>query len=187
MSVVELHSRSVAEFGWRVEHVGEDQWARPTPCTDWNVRELVNHLVNENRWTLPLLRGQTIAEVGDRFDGDLLGDDPKAEWRAAASEATGAVAEPGALERTVHLSFGDHPGEEYAWQLMLDHVIHAWDLARGIGADETLEPELVDVCFERFKPQEDMLKSFGVYGAKVVPPPGADRQTQLLAVFGRTP
>jgi uncharacterized protein (TIGR03086 family) len=186
IDIVSLHRRAVAEFGRFVHAIGEGQWNDPTPCTEWDVRALVNHLVNENRWTPPLLAGQTIAQVGDRFDGDLLGDDPVAVWDEASREAVDAVREPGATRRTVHLSFGDHPGEEYVWQLFVDHLIHAWDLARGIGGNERLDPELVQVCYERSKPRENLLKSFGVYGGKVVPPPGVDRQTELLAIYGRT-
>ena len=110
---VDLHRRAVTEFGRRVEAVPQDGWHRSTPCGDWDVRALVNHLVNENRWTPPLMRGSTIEEVGDRFDGDLLGDDPKGAWADASRAAVESVAERGALERTVHLSFGDSPAEEY--------------------------------------------------------------------------
>jgi uncharacterized protein (TIGR03086 family) len=185
MNLTDLHRRSVDEFHKRVHAIKDDQWHDPTPCTEWDVHDLVNHLVNENRWTPPLMSGQTIEEVGDRFDGDLLGEAPRAAWDDAAREAVAAMSRPGAMERTVHLSFGDHPGAEYAWQLFVDHLIHAWDLARAIGADEKLDPELVEICYERSKPQEDMLKSFGVFGDKVEPPEGADRQTELLAIFGR--
>ena len=73
----ELHRRAVEEFDARVRAVGDDQWELPTPCADWNVRQLVNHLVYENRWTVPLMEGSTIAEVGDRYEGDLLGDAPR--------------------------------------------------------------------------------------------------------------
>ena len=48
------------------------------------------------------------------------------------------------MSRTVHLSFGDVTGEEYARQLVADLLIHGWDLARAIGADETLDADLVD-------------------------------------------
>jgi uncharacterized protein (TIGR03086 family) len=68
---------------------------------------------------------------------------------------------------------------------MTDLVIHGWDLAKAIGADEALDPESVDVLFGHFKPQEEMLKATGAFGPKVEPPPGADKQAQLLAVFGR--
>jgi uncharacterized protein (TIGR03086 family) len=185
VNVVELHRGAVAEFDRRVRTVKEDQWHDPTPCTDWDVHALVNHLVSECRWTPPLMEGQTIAQVGDRLDADLLGDDPVGAWEEASRDALEAAAHPAALERTVHLSFGDRPATEYLWQLFVDHLIHAWDLARAIGADEKLEPALVEVCYERSKPEEDRLKSFGVFGAKVVPPPGADRQTELLAIYGR--
>ena len=77
MDVPELHRRSIDAFGARLHAVKDDQWGLPTPCQDWNVRTLVNHIVSENLWTAPLFSGQTIAEVGDRFEGDLLGEDAK--------------------------------------------------------------------------------------------------------------
>ena len=93
MDLATLHARTVAEFVARVEAVPEDAWDSATPCTEWDVRALVNHVVGEDRWTPPLLEGATIAEVGDRFDGDLLGADPVAAARAAAAEAVASVAE----------------------------------------------------------------------------------------------
>jgi hypothetical protein len=71
-----------------------------------------------NLWAPPLLAGSTIAEVGDRFDGDQLGDDPRASWASAAQQSTAAVGDAGALARTVHVSFGDISGEEYVSQLV---------------------------------------------------------------------
>jgi nitrilase len=182
----ELHRRAADAFGARVHIIGDDQWELPTPCSEWNVRQLVNHLVYENRWTAPIFAGRTIAEVGDRFEGDLLGDDPRAAWDDAAKEAVAAVQERGALGRTVHLSFGDVPGSEYAMQLFADHLIHGWDLARAIGSDERLDPELVDACAGWFAEMEDGYRSTGAIGPRPQTPPGADAQTRLLAAFGRT-
>ena len=72
--VIELHARAVGGFLAIVAGVAPDAWGRPTPCVDWDVRTLVNHVVGEERWAVPLLEGRTIAEVGDSLDGDLLGD-----------------------------------------------------------------------------------------------------------------
>ena len=74
-----------------VEGIGGN-WSAPTPCADWDVRQLVNHVVGEDRWTKPLVNGRTIAEVGGSLDGDLLGDQPVAAARSAADEAVEAVA-----------------------------------------------------------------------------------------------
>ena len=182
----ELHRRAVEEFGARVRAVADDQWELATPCADWNVRQLVNHLVYENRWTVPLMTGGTIAEVGDRYEGDLLGDRPAQAWDESSEEATQAVQAPGALERTVDLSSGPTPAAEYVNQLFADHLIHAWDLARAIGADERLDPELVDACAGWFASMEDLYRSIGAIGPRAETAPGADAQTTLLAAFGRT-
>jgi uncharacterized protein (TIGR03086 family) len=181
----DLYVRALKQFGQKVHAVGEDQWANATPCAEWDVRALVNHLVNENLWVPPLLEGRTIEEVGDRFDGDQLGTDPDGAWEASADGAIAAVADPAAMRRTVHLSYGDRPAIDYVNEMFIDLAIHGWDLARGIGADEAIDPEFVEVLYTRAAPMEDDLKSYGVYGGKVTPPEAADPQTKLLAIFGR--
>jgi uncharacterized protein (TIGR03086 family) len=110
--VSRLHREAVAEFGRRVHEIPDDRWDAPTPCTGWDVRTLVNHLVYEDLWTPEMVAGRTIAEVGDRYEGDQLGEDPVGTWERASRAAVAAVGEPGALDRTVHLSFGATPGTE---------------------------------------------------------------------------
>lgn len=185
MDTADLHRRAVQYFTSVADQVATDQWDASTPCADWDVRALVNHVVNEERWTAPLFDGSTIADVGDRFDGDLLGDDPPAAVRAAAAEAIEAIDSPGALDRTVHLSFGDTPGEEYAMQLFADHLIHGWDLAHAIGADEALDPQLVAACADWYAAREDLYRGSGAVDARPDVPATADAQTRLLAGFGR--
>lgn len=183
--VIELYRRSVEEFGRRVREISADQWRLPTPNTDWDVHSLVNHLVNEELWCPALLGGETVAEVGSRFDGDLLGEDPRASWESAARASVEAVT-PEAPGRIVHVSFGDISGQEYISQLTADHTIHAWDLARAIGADERLDPDLVEYCFGVLSPEIEQWREFGVFAAAAQPPPDASRQVQLLALTGRT-
>ena len=185
MNVPDLHRRAMEEFARRVVAISEDGWSRPTPNPGWDVRALVNHIVDENRWTPPLLAGSTIEEVGDRFEGDLLGDDPAGAWDDSSREAARAVQEDGAMERIVHLSFGDVSGEEYVLQLFGDHLIHAWDLARAISADDQLDPELVEACSKWFAEREDLYRAAGAIGKRPDIAPDADPQTILLAMFGR--
>lgn len=183
--VPELYRRALDAFGARLRSVGEDQWTSPTPCSEWTVRDLANHVLGENRWVPPLLEGKTIEQVGDAFEGDLLGDDPAAAWEEAAREALASVRDPGALARTVHLSFGDFPGRFYVGQLLSDHVIHSWDLARATGGDETLDPELVRFAYDELVPQFEQWRKAGAFGPRVDVADGADLQTKLLAEAGR--
>ena len=185
MDVPAMFRAAVAEFGARVQQIGDHQWAAATPDEGWSVRDLVNHIVGEGLWAPPLLAGSTIAEVGDRFDGDVLGADPKQAWAAASAGAVQAVEADGAMDRTVHLSFGDFPGREYTLQLFADHLIHAWDLARAIGADERLDTGLVTSCASWFGAVEDAYRSAGAIAARPSVPSDADAQTMLLARFGR--
>jgi uncharacterized protein (TIGR03086 family) len=185
MDTPAMFRRAVAEFDGRVRQIDAHQWQAPTPDEDWLVRDLVNHVVGEDLWAPLLLAGSTIAEVGHRFDGDVLGAEPKAAWAAASAAAVHAVEADGAMDRIVHLSFGDFPGREYTLQLFADHLIHAWDLARAIGADEHLDEELVASCATWFDPMEEAYRSAGAIAARPSVPGHADPQTLLLARFGR--
>jgi uncharacterized protein (TIGR03086 family) len=185
MDIPAMFRGAVAEFDARVRQIGDHQWQAATPDADWAVRDLVNHVVGEDLWAPPLLAGSTIADVGDRFDGNVLGADPKAAWTSASAGAVRAVGQGGAMDRTVHLSFGDFPGREYALQLFADHLIHAWDLARAIGADDRLDAGLVASCATWFEAVEDAYRSAGAIAARPPVPGDADAQTVLLACFGR--
>jgi len=176
--------RAQAHFRELVHQVKDDQWRDATPCTDWDVRTLINHLVYEARWAVPLLDGQTIEQVGDQFEGDLLGNDPKASYDAALAEASTAVAAVD-LDRIVHLSFADLPASDYLTQLTGDFVVHAWDLARGIGADDRMDPDMVVFVYGSAEPMAEMLAASGMFGERVPVPDDADQQTKLLALFGR--
>ena len=178
-----LHRRAVEGWLQRVAAVEDGQWDRPTPCTDWDVRALVNHVVGEELWTRPLVEGSTVEEVGDRFDGDVLGDAPEDAASDAAGDAASAMDEKGPGGGLVHLSFGETPIEEYAMQLTADHLVHGWDLAAATGRDRALDPVLVDAVGTWFQGMEELYRGAGAVGPRVGA--GGDAQTELLAAFGR--
>ncbi|MGW0709575.1 TIGR03086 family metal-binding protein [Streptomyces sp. NPDC002643] len=186
--LLRLHGEALDLFGERVHAVRDDQWGDGTPCTEWTVRDLVNHLVSEQLWVPSLVRdGCMIEEVGDTFEGDLLGPDPAASWDTAAHSAREAFAAPGALERTVHLSYGDTPATAYLSQMVADLVVHAWDLSRAVGAEERLPEELVRFARDEIAPYAGDLEKSGLFAAPVEVPGGADEQTRLLCMVGRRP
>lgn len=179
-----LHQNAMSAFDGVVRRVRDDQWALPTPCADWDVRTLVNHVVSEAAWTVPLLDGRTIADVGDSLNGDLLGEVPEKAWSAARDRALEAVART-PPEQTVHLSFGDFPAAEYLRQLSADYLVHGWDLATAIGGPDRFEPALVEAVLDWFEPIEPAYRAAGAIGERAPLPADADAQTRLLAMFGR--
>ncbi len=184
-TLLEQYDHALTQFGSRVEQVSDDQWSAPTPCVDWDVRALVVHLVDECRWVPYLVGGGAVAEAGDRFADDPLGDDPKAAWRAAAAAARDAFAAEGALDGTVALSYGETSVRDYIWEMTVDATVHAWDLARGIGADDRLDAELVRRIHAEAEKDTESLAATGRFDPPVHVPTHADLQARMLGLFGR--
>ena len=184
-SPIELYVNAMERTKRYVAGVRPDQWTGPTPCTEWNVRQLVNHIVSENLWSAELLKEKAIAEVGNRLDGDLLGSNPQAAYDNSVQVAKGAVEAPGAMEVVCHVSYGDISGADYAGDLFTDLLIHGWDIAKATGQDTSLDPDLAAACYARVEPVKDELRASGVFGSDVPVAPDADLQTKLLALLGR--
>ena len=184
---VDLYKRAMAEFDRRVQAIQPSQWGSQTACSEWDVRALVRHLVYENVWVPPLFEGETIAQVGDRFEGDLLGDDPRGAWDASMKAALASVTRPGAMDDVVQLSSGPTKGSEYAMQLTTDLLVHAWDLAVGIGGDRTLDPEVAAACLADVRKSESAVRGSGLFADEVKVGADAGPQAQLLGFLGRTP
>jgi hypothetical protein len=129
------------------------------------------------------MEGATIEEVGDRFDGDMLGADPIGSALTAARAAVASMAAELPKGGTVFLSFGETPKEEYAMQLTADHLVHGWDLAAAVGGDTRMDPELVQAIGDWFADREELYRAAGA-----IAPRGeltGEPQHDLLARFGR--
>lgn len=119
--------------GALVAAVRTDQWSAPTPCADWSVRELLNHLVGGNAAFAAILTGRT---PPDRA-ADHLGDDPAAAYRAAGEALRAAFDEPGVLERVVSVPIGPVPGRVALHLRITEILVHGWDVATATGQPTT--------------------------------------------------
>src|SRR5579864_9539359 len=172
----ELYVRAMANTCAYLEAVRAEQWSSPTPCSEWDVKQIANHLIGENLWAAELLAGKTIEQVGSALDGDLAGDDPGGAYRRSVDVAAGAASAPGAMEVICHLSFGDYSGSDYAGQLFMDTVIHGWDIAKATGQNTRLDPELVRACLPIATDFTEKFRAAGVFGDNLSVPPDADPQ-----------
>ena len=87
----------------------------------------------------------------------------------------------------MHLSYGDRSAADYCREMILDLVVHGWDLGRATGGDERLDPELVAMAYDYIAPVAELWRQAGAFGPAVPVPEGADQQTRLLALVGRHP
>ncbi|WP_206332924.1 TIGR03086 family metal-binding protein [Streptomyces malaysiensis] len=120
-----------------------------SPCTDWNVRQMVDHL----------LAGQHTSAVvmGARRPLPALGPAPgalKKAYRTSAAALVAAFDEPGALERTVRAPIGEVPGAVALRLQTIEHLVHGWDLARAIGQKALFDEATVEreIEFARGRP-----------------------------------
>ncbi|WIX76097.1 TIGR03086 family metal-binding protein [Amycolatopsis carbonis] len=187
VEILDAHGQALALFDRAVHEIGPGDWARGTPCADWSVRDLVNHLVVEQLWVPPLLDGATLDDVGDRFDGDQLGDDPVAAWETSAATAREAWLVPGVPQRTVHVSFGLIPAEEYGWQMSIDFAVHAWDLAMALDKPNPIPSDLAARLLEVVRPWVDDWQGIGLFEPPVAVGRTANEATRLVALLGRQP
>ncbi|HEY0260628.1 MAG TPA: TIGR03086 family metal-binding protein [Lacisediminihabitans sp.] len=177
---LKLQRQAHREFATRLDAVVD--WDAPTPDTEWTVRDLVRHVVEEQQWVPHLLNGQTTEQAGPKIAS--LGDDLRAEWRLYSLAASAAWAEA-APDAQVHLSYDTVTVEEYLREQTSDVTIHSWDLARATGAPEQLDTELVEAVWTVFEPQEETLSASGLYASPVRMPDDAPLQSRLLALTGR--
>ncbi|NQW21502.1 MAG: TIGR03086 family protein [Chloroflexi bacterium] len=167
-----------------VKNVPDDAWGNDTPCSDWDVKAVVNHIVYENVWMIALFSGRTIAEVGNEFEGDLVGDDPAGVYTRTANDVKAILAEPDAMTRTCQISSGPVSGADYAKELFLDTLIHGWDIAVGSNQDAMLDEYLVKMCMplgQEIADNEAYRSAFKTPTKRSTSNP----QTHLLGLLGR--
>jgi uncharacterized protein (TIGR03086 family) len=177
VDLVERYEEAATGFTGRLDAVSDDQWSNPTPCTDWDVRQLVDHVITIQR--------QIPDSLGVPVDDG--GADPRSTWKAVRDAALTALHQPGVMERTITGIRGEMPVEMALLPRLSDLTVHTWDLARATGGDERLSPDTAAMVLERLKPNDDALRQSGSFGPKIDPPAGADAQVELLCFLGRRP
>lgn len=184
MDPVERIERATEVAGKVVGGVKPDQLSSSTPCTELDVRGLLNHIIGG----LEMLRdaasgGSPAMPQGDQFDEG----NPGGTYDERRTKLLEAIRQPGVLDKGWKMPFGELPGKMMAGIAFMEHLTHAWDLAKATGQDTTLPPDLVKECMEVVTPMDTMLRMPGVCGPAVSVPDDASDQDKLIAFMGRQP
>jgi uncharacterized protein (TIGR03086 family) len=137
--IVDDLARASAVMSDLIDRIAADQWTAPTPCTEWNVRDVVNHLVGLNLVFVAMLEGSPVPERGT----DRLGADPAGAYRQSAAALQAAVV-PGVLERSQSTPLGVATGAERLRWRIADLLVHGWDLGQATATLAELPDDLVE-------------------------------------------
>lgn len=180
-AALELSGRN---FRQRLDEVESGDWARPTPCHDWSVRDLANHVVGGNFRYVMILGGEAADTILRPHDEDWIGADPLRSFDDGFARVTQAFSAPGILRATVrHPKLGAMTGAELRLLRVNELTVHGWDLACAIGSDDRLDEGVVLWLLPRLKP---LLAASGLYKIGVADDlSAASPQTRLLNLLGR--
>ena len=163
-----------------MEGIQPQQRWDPTPCDDWNVQELVNHLVRGANGMSALLAGEE--NTPNHNDGDAE------DFGIGVDKVLELAKNPAILDKTFTGPRGEITGAFRFSQMFMDVLIHGWDLAEATGQDGTLPEELVKACLDIWEPRLDKEREpGGPFGVHVQVDESANIQERLLGLFGRTP
>jgi uncharacterized protein (TIGR03086 family) len=171
-------------------------WTWRTPCAEWDIRQLVNHMIRGNLGYTRLSEGGSGADFLRLRDVDALGADPLASYVRSVAECAEAFAAAGVLDAVLDYPLGPVTGRQALAVRTTDSVIHTWDLARAVGVDERLDPGLVDWIDDSLDEiyagltetptaTETTHRFFAAPGS--VPVGSLSRQDRLLHRMGRNP
>lgn len=179
MDPLEAHRRAQDAFAAVLANVSPDQRSAPTPCAEWTVTDLIDHVLDGND---RVARGFNAEQPAER-PADLV-----EAHRAGADAAQRAFAAPGSLDRVFELPFGQIPGRVLIVMRTTDLLTHAWDLAVATGQSTDVDPELavrqLGLAREGLRPEFRGPGRF--FGDEQPCPPGYPPAAQLAAFLGRT-
>ncbi len=176
--LVEEHSRACARFAAVADGFPPERWTAPTPCTEWDARALVEHVIGFHEFLL-------LRPLGVRANRPR--EDPAARWRATSDALFAHLATDGALDHPTELAGGGHSSARLMLgALTTDVLVHTWDLARAGGIEPRLDHHLCERAYEAATTGV-FHRGDGTIGPEVAVDPAADIETRLAALYGRDP
>lgn len=182
--------RSISSTQRVVKGLRKKDLTAPTPCTDWNVKQLVNHVVGTLWLADGLFNDRTpryAVAPGAVPKSDLVGSEPAAAYAKAAQAALSAAATEGTIERMHSTPLGEMPGVALAGFTTMDVLVHGWDLAVATGQSRELDDDIVAYVTSFAKQAITDATREPTIGPAVRAPRAASATDKLMAYLGRRP
>ena len=174
MDVIDLHRRAAHATAAIIDRVPADQLDAPTPCSRWTIRQVVEHLVSNNRTLVARVRD------GSEVDGD--------DFAATAREFNETFADPAVQSTPFELGKVPTDGRGVVAMQLADVLVHGWDIGRGAGLDVTIDEDLAAAALRITAGIPDHVRGpDGPFGTAVPAPEDAPAQDRLLSFLGRDP
>jgi uncharacterized protein (TIGR03086 family) len=159
-------------------------WHEPTPCSEWDVHQVANHLVGGLRIFTGELTG---APAGADHDSDWLGTDAVAAYLDAAAADRAAWARPDALAGTITIGLGTLPAPLAAVIHLTEVLVHGVDIAVAIGRDDLVDQHQCTGLLSAMQQMGgvDAYRMPGVFGPQAPTTAADPAHRQLLAYLGR--
>jgi uncharacterized protein (TIGR03086 family) len=163
---------------WTVSKVAgaSKQLDATTPCDEWDVRDLLNHMLETQHYFVGTARGEDVA-LPSPNPPELLSEDPMADFERARHETLSTFSEDGVIEKT-------GPSLAIAFS---DQLVHGWDLATATGQDATMPDGLAEAAYEMIHGRLPDEQRRGAFKPELAVDPTASAQDKLLAYTGRQP
>lgn len=189
MTIQELFVRCNEELLKVIDQIGDDQWELMMPegvtSNPANLKQAVNYHTYDDAWVPDVLAGKTKEEVGDTYEPIRESENVLDEYKKYNQRAIDAVRDFTELDSATHLSYGAFSAGDYLQHITSFRALRIHDIAKLIGADITMAPDLVQGLQAEFSPVIEDYRKMGVFPLAIEVPADADPQTKLLAMFGR--
>lgn len=177
----QMHRRAGEVAAGIISLIPDGGFSAATPCTDWDVHAVVNHMTNGNLRVAALVTGEAGPDGGD----DVLGDVPLADFTQSFEQVCAAFDTDGVLDQVYRAPFGEVPGHVVVTLRAADLAIHAWDLAAATGQPRDLDPELVAFAEGALRARSIPRGEGGPFAPEQPAPPGASAADRMAAFAGR--
>ncbi len=178
--ISDRYRRVAKGFESRLSNTAISQYSLDTPCTDWNVEELICHVINTH------FRVASQANNSETSEADQEADLHK-QWERAESSIMDLLLDQDSAKKMITGMFGTQSFEELVGNLLCaDTLFHTWDLARATGQDERLDSAATEKAFAFLEPLDEAIRRPGGFAPKITPAQGEDVLTRLLNFGGRS-